>query len=253
MTRLNITAVCYLNTIPFVFGIDRTSLKLGANLLLKTPTECTKNFINHSADIALIPAADTRLIGSDCRIITDYCIGADDYVRTVTLQSNSPIEKVKHIYLDSHSHTSVELVKILMREYWKQDVEYSILTDYSIVDPNREEGAAYLLIGDKVFDYESGFKYSYDLAHYWRELTSLPFVFAVWVAHKNIAQSDIDLLNSALKSGVESIHEAIKSSQYDYSDRNIEYLSKNIKFDLTSQRREALNRFITKIPPSSPI
>ena len=47
-----------------------------------------------------------------------------------------------------------------------------------------QEGDAFLLIGDKVFDHEDEFIYSYDLAAEWREATGLPFAFAVWVARK---------------------------------------------------------------------
>ena len=51
-----IAAVSYLNTIPFIYGIGHEG-NLRAELLLSPPAVCAKNFAEHKADIALVPAA----------------------------------------------------------------------------------------------------------------------------------------------------------------------------------------------------
>ncbi|MFI3314622.1 MAG: menaquinone biosynthesis protein [Rikenellaceae bacterium] len=251
MRRLNITAVCYLNTIPYVFGLNRASQELRADILLATPANCTKNFIEKKADIALIPAADIRLLDlKECSIITPFCIGADKLVRTVVVVSNHPIESVESIYLDSHSHTSVELVKILANEHWNIAPTFKPLTEYTFEDAN--DNVAYLLIGDKVFEHESKFSYCYDLANIWNSYTSLPFVFAVWVAYNSVDKSDIAELSNALEFGVNHIEESVDSSNYsDNKARNIDYLKNNINYIFDSEKKLALNKFLQKIPPSS--
>ena len=102
-----ISAVSYLNTIPFVYGLKHTE-RLCANLLLAPPAECAKNYIEGRADIALLPAAVVPDL-QNTNIITDYCIGAVGAVRTVTVVSNVPIAQVKRIWLDAHSRTSVQI------------------------------------------------------------------------------------------------------------------------------------------------
>ena len=196
VVKTSIAAVSYLNTVPFIYGI-RHADKLQAELLLAPPSACARNFIDRKADIALVPAGALPLM-DDAEIVTNYCIGAEKSVRTVTVMSNVPIGEATVIHLDSHSMTSALLVRILAAELWHIRPEWRELTDYSAAE-HPAEGEAFLFIGDKVFGYEGKFRYTYDLADCWRELTGKPFVFAVWVARKGSAPELIDALESSLR------------------------------------------------------
>ena len=112
-----ITAVSYLNTIPFVYGLKHAD-NLRAELTLAPPADCARNYIEGKADIALLPAAVVPTL-RDTHIITDYCIGAVGAVRTVTVMSNHPITAVKRIWLDAHSRTSVQLCGYLAKNKWR--------------------------------------------------------------------------------------------------------------------------------------
>lgn len=190
VVKTSIAAVSYLNTVPFIYGI-RHADKLRAELLLAPPSACARNFIDRKADIALVPAGALPLM-DDAEIVTNYCIGAEKSVRTVTVMSNVPIGEATVIHLDSHSMTSALLVRILAAELWHIRPEWRELTDYSAAE-HPAEREAFLFIGDKVFGYEGKFRYTYDLADCWRELTGKPFVFAVWVARKGSAPSSSTL------------------------------------------------------------
>ena len=213
-------------------------------MLLAPPADCARNYIEGKADIALLPAAVVPQL-KDTNIITDYCIGAVGAVRTVTVMSNEPISAIKRIWLDPHSRTSVQLCGYLAQHKWHIAPEWLAMADYKIVD-TPQEGDAYLLIGDKVFGYEGRFKYVYDLAVEWRELTSLPFAFAVWVARKGVSYEVIDALQHALTFGVEHIWEAIVELGYTGNDGSItayEYLTRNIDFILDDEKHKALKKF----------
>ena len=235
-----ITAVSYLNTIPFIYGLRHHS-NIGAELLLAPPSLCYKNFVEGKADIALMPVAMVPSL-ADAEIVTDYCIGAVGKVRTVVVMSNSPIEKVSRIYLDAHSKTSVQLCGYLAKKLWHIESEWIALEDYSQLD-HAEEGDAFLLIGDKVFDNEGRFAHTYDLAEEWRKATKMPFTFAVWVARKGLSYEVRDELQAAFTYGVEHIYEAILES--DYADREYayEYLTENIDFLFDIQKHNALKKF----------
>ena len=238
-----ITAVSYLNTIPFVYGIEHAET-LRADLLLAPPADCAKNYIEGKADIALLPAAVVPTL-RDTNIITDYCIGAVGAVRTVTVMSDTPIGQVRRIWLDPHSRTSVQLCGYLAQHKWHIAPEWLAMTDYAITE-ERSEGDAYLLIGDKVFDYEGRFKFCYDLAIEWREVTKLPFAFAVWVARKGVPYEITDELQRALTFGVEHIWEAVIKSKYMGDDAGItayDYLTRNIDFILDEEKHRALKKF----------
>ncbi len=238
-----ITAVSYLNTIPFVYGLQHAD-NLRADLLLAPPADCAKNYIEGKADIALLPSAVVPQL-TNTNIITDYCIGAVGPVRTVTVMTNTPIKEVKRIWLDAHSRTSVQLCGYLAEHKWYIAPEWRHMDDYAIAD-NPVDGDAFLLIGDKVFGYEGRFKYTYDLAVEWREATSLPFAFAVWVARKGVSYEVTDALQHALTFGVEHIWEAVAESRYMGSDNGLtayDYLTRNIDFILDEEKHRALKKF----------
>ena len=249
VVKTSIAAVSYLNTVPFIYGI-RHADKLQAELLLAPPSACARNFIDRKADIALVPAGALPLM-DDAEIVTNYCIGAEKSVRTVTVMSNVPIGEATVIHLDSHSMTSALLVRILAAELWHIRPEWRELTDYSAAE-HPAEGEAFLFIGDKVFGYEGKFRYTYDLADCWRELNGKPFVFAVWVARKGSAPELIDALESSLELGVERIWEAIVESGHSEKDYAYGYLTENIDFLFDYQKRQALELFRDKAKKFTP-
>src|SRR5699024_4949318 len=104
VVKTKIAAVSYLNTVPFIYGI-RHADKLRAELLLAPPAACAGNFLDKKADIALVPAGALPLL-EDAEIVTNYCIGAEKSVRTVTVMSDVPISEASVLWLDSHSMTS---------------------------------------------------------------------------------------------------------------------------------------------------
>lgn len=243
VVKTKIAAVSYLNTVPFIYGINHAG-KLQTDLLLAPPAQCARNFLDNKADIALVPTGALSLF-DDVEMISGYCIGAEKSVRTVTLMSNVPIKEVQSIRLDPHSMTSSILVKILAAELWNIKPEWKELPDYAVAEhPAKNEG--FLFIGDKVFGYEGKFKYSYDLADGWRELTGKPFVFAVWIARRGTAPEVIDALESSLELGVERIWEAIVESGHSDKDYAYSYLTENIDFLFDNRKRQALELFREK-------
>lgn len=237
-----IAAVSQLDAIPFIYGI-RHADNLRAELLLTPPALCARNFIAGDADIALLPSAVVpELKGAE--LITDFCIGAEEEMRTVAVVSNTPIEEVRRIRLDAHSRTSVQLAGYLAARKWHIAPEWLVMEDYSVLD-TPQDGDAFLLIGDKVFDHEDEFIYSYDLAAEWREATGLPFVFAVWVARKGVPYEVTDALEEALTFGVERIYESVIESDYRDRPYAYDYLTHDIDFLFDSEKRKALQKFWT--------
>lgn len=250
MARLRIAAVSYLNTVTFVHGMAHEAEKLRADVVLQVPSLCAESLLKRRVDVALVPVA--ALLGApSLKTVTPYCIGASGPVRTVVVMSPCPIEEVETIMLDSHSRTSAALTELLCRERWGINPKFAELTDYSsALAPSPR--TAYLLIGDKVFDYEGALPYSYDLASEWTALTSMPFVFAAWAAHPDVPDERIAALEEALAYGVTHTEEAVAASRYASMGRTaVDYLTRNIDFDLDIDKRRALELFLRKIAPVS--
>ena len=237
-----ITAVSYLNTIPFIYGLRHSGLQDVA-LTLAPPASCAESYMSGDADVALVPAAVVPSL-KNTDIITDYCIGAVRAVRTVVLVGDVAPQRVKRIFVDAHSRTSVQLAAWLADKVWKISPEWYELNDYTDLRSRTSEGDAFLLIGDKVFEHEGEFAFTTDLAEAWQAATSLPFCFAVWVARKGTPYAVLDELERAFTFGMEHIYEAVMESDYaDRAGEAYEYLTRNIDFLFDGQKRKALDKF----------
>ncbi|MFN0274605.1 MAG: menaquinone biosynthetic enzyme MqnA/MqnD family protein [Chitinophagales bacterium] len=245
-SKLSISLVSYLNTKPFLYGIQHSDFGATCDLQLDVPSESGRKILQNEVDIALAPVAVLHTL-PNAKIITEYCIGATKKVQTVSLFSNVPIEKIQTIYPDTHSLTSIQLLKILLKEYWKRDcvLADSFISDSSLLQKNE----AILAIGDKSFSLQGNFQFQYDLAEAWHNLTGLPFVFAAWITRKNISSEQEQQLNNALQYGMQHIPQVIEELQsalLSHEELNY-YFTENISYNFDNKKKLALNVFLQKI------
>lgn len=244
--KLTISLVSYLNTKPFLYGIENSKIAEHCALQLDIPAVSGRKILQNEVDIALAPVAVLDTL-QDARIITDFCIGANRKVHTVSLFSNVPVEKIETIYLDTHSLTSVQLLRILLHEYW--DVNCSLSGDFPADAPMIPDASALLAIGDKSFALQGNFRFQYDLAEAWHTLTGLPFVFAAWITRKDISKYHMNLLNEALQYGVEHISETIDilHSHLLSKAELHHYFTENISYNFDADKHKALQLFLQKV------
>ncbi len=247
MSTIRISAISYLNTAPFAYGLRHSPISKSIELLYGYPLECAQRLKNGEVDVSLLPVGSLPNFSS-YNFISDYCIGAEGKVRTVALVTNSPLNQVKKIYLDYQSRTSVLLIKILCREKW------GIQPEFINLKPEQNyltlmDGEAAVLIGDKVFRAEKIFKHIYDLSNEWYQAYGLPFVFAVWVSIRRFPDDFIAEFNKALQLGISSIPQAIEEFQNlsISKEESLEYLQKNISFKLDEQKFKAVEKFLSLI------
>ena len=242
--KIQLAAVSYLNTIPFLYGITQDKfLKSQVELRLEYPSKCADLLKSGEVDIALIPVAEIPNIPS-AEIIGDYCIGSKGKVNTVMLYSNCPLEEIESIALDYQSRTSVILTKVLVKNFWKINV-YFEATSEGYIDSIYGSRAG-LVIGDRAFDLNGTFPYQYDLSEEWFKFTGLPFVFACWVTNKTFGNEFVLSFNKALQSGVSNKLSAIElwgekeNSSFDLKN----YLNKDISYEFDDSKKNALERFL---------
>lgn len=244
MQELRISAVSYLNTLLFVYGLKHSGFFRQTQLSLDVPSVCADKLIRGEADAGLVPVAAIPFI-KNARIISDYCIGADGAVQTVLLISRQPLEQIKQIHLDLDSRTSVALAKVLAREYWFIQPEWLALN--TALDSDSIKAA--VIIGDKTFNLPAGYDYVYDLGDEWKAFTGLPFVFACWVVNREISAEQEKNLNDAFAYGMAHKEEAIdEQANLPISKaRLLDYLNNSISFTLDDSKRKALKLFLEKI------
>jgi chorismate dehydratase len=245
MEKIRISAVKYANTYPFIYGLTESGFEKKVILETDHPADCAEKLISGRVDIGLIPVATLPLL-KEYHIISDYCIGANGDVRTVMLLSNCPFDEIKTIYLDYRSRSSVNLSKVLAKNYWKKKfiwINTSKGFDFINIGPKE----AVVLIGDQCFEYENSFIFKIDLAREWKEFSGLPFVFACWTANKKLDKEFIEEFNNALQFGVKNIDAVVeKFGKTGTITGNVlkRYLNENIDYDFNNDKRKALKMFL---------
>ncbi|MFL5765688.1 MAG: menaquinone biosynthetic enzyme MqnA/MqnD family protein [Bacteroidia bacterium] len=242
--KIKISAVAYLNSKPFIYGLERSPVMKLIDLQLDIPSECARKLIEGQVDVGLIPVAVLPLL-KEKYIISDYCIGAVGRVNSVMLYSDVPLEQITAVLLDYQSRTSVTLVRVLAANFWKISPGWiKAEKDYE----NKVSGTtAAVIIGDRTFGLEGKYKFAYDLAEEWQKFTGLPFVFACWTANKLLPEDFIAKFNSALKLGLEQRPELIPILEKEdrYATDIGTYLLRSISYDYDAAKKQALDLFLT--------
>ncbi len=240
---MKISSVNYLNSVPFVRGLQHSGLFSDFVLRLDPPALCAKVWIEGTVDVGLVPVAVLPLV-PDYEIVADYCIGCDGAVHSVALFSEVPLEEIETVVLDYQSRTSVNLVRVLARHHWKTHH-----WQWKPADPGYEQHisgtTAAVVIGDRAFDMYHSFPHVFDLGEGWKEFTGLPFVFAVWAANRPVAPAKRKAFNAALSWGLDHREEAIATFEGTLEQQAFyaEYLRQYIHYELGAPQLEAIKRF----------
>jgi chorismate dehydratase len=102
------------------------------------------------------------------------------------------------------------------------------------------------MIGDKTFIHAPKFRFVTDLAGEWQNQTSLPFVFACWVANKKLPDSFVSEFNQAIETGIKNRKDSIVLAKNTAISNEvmIDYLENSISYDFDDKKREALDLFL---------
>lgn len=237
---VKVAAISYLNTLPFIYGLENHSVSKQMDLTVCTPSAGADMIISGKADIGIIPVAAVPFI-PNYKIVSDYCIGATANVASVLLCSDLPLEKITRIYLDTDSRSSVMLTRILCRLFWKIAPEF---IDFDFNNSEFSLHHSYVMIGDKALEHGTKFKYVYDLAGEWIHFKGKPFVFACWITNKELDAGFIRDFNNALAYGVNHIDDAVENAKLTFTKQFArDYLSNNISYHLDNHKKEGLQDF----------
>ena len=186
-----IAAVSFLNSWPLV---DALAGRDDVQLVTDVPSQLSELLHEDRADVALIPVIEW-FRGAGSAIVPGVALATGGPVDSVKLFASVPPPEIRHVAVDRGSRTSVALLRVLFAELW------GVEPDFKVAEPQvnslLDEADAALVIGDRCFAAEKRFRdegllggagvHEIDLGETWRQMTGLPFVFAVWVVGDGFA------------------------------------------------------------------
>ena len=189
-------------------------------------------------------------------ILPHLSISSIGAVASVLLFSRVPINNLGGglIRLSSESATSVNLLKILIRERFGLSCTYETVPSVPI--DAEDTSSALLLIGDSALkaSLEKTAPYVYDLGELWHSWTGYPFVFALWLCRNEVADSgELTTLARQLVAAkervpgqFEHIAAGAKEAVWMGKERLLAYWQDNISYQLDEQAKEGLMLYYTK-------
>ncbi len=188
----------YLNTEPF-FADD----EVRAASVVEVPSRMIDLARLGAVDIAPLPVVAAFDHPGQFRPIGGLGIAASGAARSVLLRSRLPIDQLSgaSIGVIDETATSVRLLKVLLQFHFD-------VTHTTFVSLDQHTDAA-LLIGDKALLQLRNLHthpHELDLAAEWHAWTGLPFVFASWMARRDVpsdaSDAALDYFNANLDSNL---------------------------------------------------
>jgi chorismate dehydratase len=197
---VRVGVVSFLNTLPLIDGLDQLA---DFELRHSVPSNLIEQLLADEIEVGLCSSIDYQRSSHPLIVLPAGLLGCSGPTLTVRLYSTQPIERIAHVHCDTDSHTSVALMRIVLKERYGLKpaiVEYDAREH---VAENRpiEWPDAMLLIGDKVVtDSPPAVRYPHqlDLGGAWLELTGRPFVFALWMAKREMEPSRLATVHHVL-------------------------------------------------------
>lgn len=252
---IRLGVVSFVNTLPLIDGLENLA---DVELRHTVPSLLLDQLLSDEVDLALCSSIDYQRSPEPLVILPVGLLGCDGPTLTVRLYSTHPIRNLRQVYCDTDSHTSIAMMRILLKELHGIDPELIDFDAREHVARNKPIAwpEAVLLIGDKVVTNSTPairYPHQMDLGAAWVEHTGLPFVFALWMARTNadpsILRTAAAILDHQRRHNRERIdgiiHHKARPRNWPV-DLAAEYLKDKIAYEFTSRRREGLELFFDK-------
>lgn len=192
-----VASVPYLNAKPLIYELVHGG---GVEVVYDVPSKLPA-MVDLGLAAAAMASSFEAIRTPSRRVVDGVSISTMGPVESVRLFSKVPFREVGTLALDSSSLTSNHLALILLAEL------YGASPQTRTLDPDigamLDECDACVLIGDKGLTGSHPGARVLDLGAAWRELTGLPFVWALWIGGQDLDSSLAERLRRAKKWGAE--------------------------------------------------
>jgi len=200
--NVRLGAISFVNTVP-VYSAYQPDERV--ELIYDVPARLNARILSGELDISPVSSACYLRNQDRLVLLNDLSVSSPGAVESVLFLSREPLGPgvldMPVLNVPNDSETSVALLAYLLQEFTGQDLRpwfrvYEAADYHQILQAS---GNA-LIIGDNALMMKESLNqnapelsqdlYCYDLSTLWRDKTSLPFVFAVWVADRQWAEAN---------------------------------------------------------------
>jgi predicted solute-binding protein len=242
LNSLRVGCVKYLNARPLIRG-------WAGNVEFDNPSALCRRLANGQLDVALVSSFEF-LRNPIYRIVDDVSISSDGPVYSVVVAHRDTVSDISEIELDPASTTAVNLLRCLLGELGLTPRLTSSTPESAGSSPAR------LVIGDQAIrlrqTHAGEFRF-WDLGEQWKELTGLPFVFALWLIRPEVpdATSIAQCLRGLRDENLADIEVVVSEAAADAADTKQEitqqfldrYYNEHLRFGFGTLEKEGLQTF----------
>jgi len=203
---LRIGCVKYFNARPLIRGWP-------GDVEFDTPSALCQRLAKGQLDVALVSSFEF-LRNPIYQIVNDVSISSDGPVYSVVVAHSGEFSNIEEVELDPASLTSVNLLGCLLAE---RRLEPRLIVNIDLQSAGPAPHRARLLIGDQAIRFRqkhAGEFHFWDLGEQWKELTGLPFVYALWLIRPEVADAQrvADHLRAVRNENLASLDELIETA-----------------------------------------
>ncbi len=248
--------VSYTNVAPLHYRLEPWQNTL---FVRGVPTELNRQLLAGEIDLTLVSSVEFLRHRDRLRALPDFSIATLGPVYSVMLFHWQPWDELsgKRIALTTDSATSIELLKVLLRE---TGIDASFVPMKPDLGAMLSHADAALLIGDAALreavagrEVDGRKPHITDLGEAWYDLTRLPFTFAVWASLRDRAPSEtlVAKLRAARENGLGHLADVSRpeAEKLGVSESVVQRYLGNFRYYLEPPDRDGLLTFAEKAVP----
>jgi chorismate dehydratase len=269
--KLRIGRISYLNLLPIFRTLELERDCSGYEFVDGYPSALNAMLREGRIDVSPSSSIEYLRRPGDYYLIDGHSISSMGAIESILLFSRVPLNELggREIFVTNQSETSTALLEVILRKF--DGLDCSISVSGMPFDEAIRCHLAFLAIGDealKALYTSQGVKeeclrpgctfrlvgseryFVYDLGEVWYERTGLPFVFALWIARKDLPDSKKTLLEKlvrdldfAKEESSRRFAELASGVDFAMPAEDIVKYWKRISYDLTGRHREGLELF----------
>lgn len=252
---LRVGRIQYANCTPLFHALSVQSDLPEFQLITGVPAILNRLLASGEIDVCPSSSIEYAYHYDRYRILPHLSISSKGPVASVLLFSTVPIGELDghDVLLSAESATSVNLLKVLLK------LRYGCSCRFVVAGSNEADGVkeeVQLLIGDAALrmSLAESNSYVYDLGELWYAWTGYPFVFALWLCRREIADkvalkklaACLVSAKAAVPGCLEQVVATAEESGWMGSGRLLEYWRTNISYQLDEQAQAGLLLYYTK-------